>query len=304
MLRLLSVVRDIVIYFAIWLIRKVFRSCIVRSRYERPEAFLVQPQYSCLNNILNYFGIDDLGYIHTINLGFDDAKYATPEMDKTFEGLHLSTRLQLQLYHCVATGGNQHIDLQGKEVLEIGCGRGGGSSFIAKTFKPKQLTCVDLSSEGIAYCQKKWSEENLRFMIGDSQNLPFPDASFDIILNVESSHCYPKFLDFLMQVSRVLKDGGKFCYCDISTFKAVAELRMYLPQLGLSIVEEQTITPQVLSSLQKMSAARASALKRFPFFLHSALANVVGQPGSLTYNNLQSKEWIYIRFVCERVPRA
>lgn len=304
MLRLLTVIRDLVIYFAIFLIRKVFRSCIVRSRYKRPEAFLVKEQYGCLNNILSYFGIDDIGYIHTINLGFENAKYTSPDLDKLFEGHHPSTRLQLQLYHYVATGGNQHVDLEDKEVLEIGCGRGGGTSFIAKTLKPKQLTGVDLSSEGIAYCEKKWNEKNLRFLVGDSQNLPFPDASFDVVLNVESSHCYPKFVAFLMQVSRVLKDGGKFCYCDISNSKAVADLRMYLPRLGLSIVEEEIITPQVLASLEKMSVARDTALKRFPFFLRPALANVIGQPGSATYNNLQSNEWLYVRLVCERVARS
>ncbi|MGH8281569.1 MAG: class I SAM-dependent methyltransferase [Gammaproteobacteria bacterium] len=28
---------------------------------------------------------------------------------------------------------------------------------------------------------------------GDTENLPFADQSFDAVINIESSHCYPRF---------------------------------------------------------------------------------------------------------------
>ena len=41
------------------------------------------------------------------------------------------------------------VDLKGKEVVEVGCGRGGGASWIAKTYNPKRLTAFDFSKYAI-----------------------------------------------------------------------------------------------------------------------------------------------------------
>ena len=49
-------------------------------------------------------------------------------------------------------------------------------------------------------------------MQGDAQDLPFPDESFDAVINVEASHIYPNFERFLGEVARVLRPGGHFLY--------------------------------------------------------------------------------------------
>lgn len=296
LLQLLHVLKDLALYFFIWLAR-----LLIRPWYKRPETFMAKQQYNCLNSILTYWGVDDIGYITTINLGYDDINYEGREFAKLFGDMHLATRMQLQLYHRVVTG-NRRTSLKGKSILEIGCGRGGGSFFVAKELGPCTLTGVDLSPEGISYCTKTFGDTTgLSFKIGDAQNLPFQEASFDVVLNVESSHCYPDFLAFLKQVRRVLKVGGLFCYCDVSTPQALAELRHGLPKLGLKILEEEDLTPKVLASLQKMSTLRAQALKKFPLFLRPTLANVLGQPGSVTNTNIASGSWCYVRFLCERI---
>ena len=48
-------------------------------------------------------------------------------------------RLFIQLYNMNI----RDIDLKGKEIAEIGCGRGGGASWIAKTYNPKSLIAFD-----------------------------------------------------------------------------------------------------------------------------------------------------------------
>lgn len=45
--------------------------------------------------------------------------------------------------------------------------------------------------------------------------MPFSSQSFDIILNVESSHLYTNINEFLNEVYRVLKPNGYFCWSDL-----------------------------------------------------------------------------------------
>jgi ubiquinone/menaquinone biosynthesis C-methylase UbiE len=47
--------------------------------------------------------------------------------------------------------------------------------------------------------------------------MPFPDASFDAVINVESSHCYPSMGRFLSEVHRVLRPRGSLLFADLRT---------------------------------------------------------------------------------------
>ena len=62
-------------------------------------------------------------------------------------------------------------------------------------------------SHAISLCKNNYNLNNLNFIIGDSANLPFDDNSVDVVVNVESSHCYPSIPDFISEVCRVLKPG-------------------------------------------------------------------------------------------------
>ena len=58
-------------------------------------------------------------------------------------------RYFIGLYHHVAGA----IDLSNKTLLEIGCGRGGGASYIARYLNPANTTAIDLSPAAIAFCR-------------------------------------------------------------------------------------------------------------------------------------------------------
>ena len=49
---------------------------------------------------------------------------------------------------------------------------------------------------------------------GSALDLPFPDASFDVVLNVEASNDYGDRRRFFREVARVLKPDGIFLYAD------------------------------------------------------------------------------------------
>jgi SAM-dependent methyltransferase len=115
-------------------------------------------------------------------------------------------RACVQLYHHVAS----QVSLRGKDVLEVSCGHGGGAAYVARTFQPRRYVALDLNPAAIRFCQEHHRVDGLVFQQGDAESLPFESNTFDAVINVEASHCYPNFPRFLAGVARVLRPGGHF----------------------------------------------------------------------------------------------
>jgi ubiquinone/menaquinone biosynthesis C-methylase UbiE len=105
------------------------------------------------------------------------------------------------------------IDIKNKKILEIGCGRGGGISSIAKYLNTKDLYACDQNKMNIDYCKNN-QQDFISFKQSRAQSLDYEDKSFDIVLSVESSHCYDNSELFFNEVDRVLKNDGVFLYVD------------------------------------------------------------------------------------------
>lgn len=91
-------------------------------------------------------------------------------------------------YHATAT---QNGELTGKRILEVGCGQGSGASYLTRTFRPASYVGLDLNAAGIEFCRRQHQLPALEFISGHAENLPFPSESFDVVINIESSHFYP-----------------------------------------------------------------------------------------------------------------
>ncbi len=199
-------------------------------------------------------------------------------------------RACIQLYHHVAS----QVDLRGKDVLEVSCGHGGGASWIVRTMQPASYTGLDLNPAGIRFCEQRHQVAGLTFLQGDAQKLPFPDGSFDAVINVEASHCYPDFPRFLAEVARVLRRGGHFLYADFRFSDLFAEWDAAIAAAPMAIVQSRDIGAEVLRGMDR-NAARSMALvrERLPGFLHSLGADFAGLPGSRVYVALQTGELRY-----------
>ncbi|CAF0746649.1 unnamed protein product [Adineta steineri] len=174
----------------------------------------------------------------------------------------------VQLYSAAISDTN----LEGLDVIEIGCGRGGGSAWIARNFNVKSMVGIDYSENAIEFCQKcHGAIPNLRFEHGNAECLPYSNNTFDIVINVESSHCYPSMERFLSEVYRVLKPGGYFLWTD---FRQAAEKTVLLEQFktsGLEMIEKVDITENVDLGFDKGREARLSLVKEFPNELQTKL---------------------------------
>ena len=104
--------------------------------------------------------------------------------------------------------------ISGKDVLEVSCGHGGGASYLARTLHPASYTALDFNASGIEFCQERHKLPGLSSCTATPRTCPFPDESFDAVINVEASHIYPHFERFLGEVARVLRPGGHFLYAD------------------------------------------------------------------------------------------
>lgn len=132
-------------------------------------------------------------------------EYAVVEPPEQFVNRN-SVKLVLELI------GDSPID--GKRVLDVGCGRGGTVFTLKNFFKPASVTGLDLSSTAIEFDKKAHGDDRTFFHEGDAENLPFVNESFDVVTNIESSHSYPNIHRFYSEVYRVLTPGGYFLYTD------------------------------------------------------------------------------------------
>jgi len=202
----------------------------------------------------------------------------------------------IQLYHRVVGG----RDLKGKDVLEVGSGLGGGASFIARYLEPRSVTGVDFAASAVAFCRRQHCVARLVFHHGDAQHLPFAANSFDVVVNVESSHCYPAFERFLDEVVRVLRPEGELLFADLRPRDKVAELREEL-QRALLVVEEERITANVFRALELYSDRRTTLIDtKAPSVLRKALRNFAAVKGTPTFESFRRGELEYVRFVARK----
>jgi ubiquinone/menaquinone biosynthesis C-methylase UbiE len=185
-----------------------------------------------------------------INLGY--AGLETPHT-VTLSEENEDNRYATQLYDYLF----KFCDAKGKDVLEVGCGRGGGAGFLFKTYQPGSYLGIDFANANIAFCNRVHSENGLRFEVGRAESLAVPDCSKDIIINVESSHCYTSPGLFFKEVHRILKPGGMFLFADIrgngvaKSYQTVSMLEDQFKALeDMSLVDRTNITQNVMRALE------------------------------------------------------
>ncbi len=206
-------------------------------------------------------------------------------------------RYSIQLYHRVATA----VPVAGKKVLEVGSGRGGGASFVARYLQPQSMTGVDYSAKAVRFCNGRHQVNGLSFVQGDAESLPFGAGSFDVVINVESSHCYGSMPKFLAEVKRVLAPGGHFSFVDLRADEDEAKLHSQILASGMDLIEHEDITPQVLVALRLDSARKLAQMEKsisktlLPMFTQFA-----GIEGSETYENFRTRRFVYVRYLMKK----
>jgi len=223
--------------------------------------------------------------------------YCNEELDIILDKDDELERYPIQLYHHLCI----QVELKDKVIVEVGSGRGGGANFIARYYKPKLITGVDLSPNAVSLCNKSYNLDNLNFLVGDSAKLPFEDNSVDVIFNVESSHCYPSIPDFISEVCRVLKPGGHFLYCDLVIDSDLDDHLNKLKNNNLSDLNYIDITENIIKASELMTDDRNNIINKVnSSFLRKVLKSFASVKGSKIYKSFVDRHYRYISLVTQK----
>lgn len=119
--------------------------------------------------------------------------------------------------------------------------------------------------------------DGLDFQHGNAEDLHFPDASFDVVLNVEASLYYPNIKKFFQHVHRVLKPGGHFLYTDLRYEEKVPEWHAQIEEMGLKLIKEEDITENVLKAMELDRERRIHLVNTYiPFILRKQFYHFAG----------------------------
>jgi len=242
-----------------------------------------------------------------MNLGFVDvgpetAPFALAPQDEPF-------RLFIQMYRHVL----KQADLKNKDVLEIGCGAGGGAAFIARNYQPKSVTGIDLLPVNIAEAEARGSVPGLTFAVGDATSLQFPDNSFDVVVNIESSHSYSSIEKFFSEVKRVLKPGGVFLFADHRPVhdewgpdRTLAALEKQISEIGMASLNYEDITPNINAASDMLNQGKEFMLimSGIRGFEQTHFRELLHCRGSRNYEKLKSGEWQYRCYALQKTAEA
>ena len=126
----------------------------------------------------------------------------------------LSGRLAARLYRRVARDVTSLRLPDGARVLDVGTGPGTMPRRIAEAAPGLQVDAIDVSPEMIAWAQQT-ATPGVTYTVADVAALPWPDATFDVVVSSLSQHHWADADAGLREIRRVLRPGGQAWVYDV-----------------------------------------------------------------------------------------
>jgi arsenite methyltransferase len=108
---------------------------------------------------------------------------------------------------------------RGQRVLDIACGSGATARLLARELEC-EVVGVDLGARAIEQAADAACAAGLaarvRFVLGDAEALPFPDAGFDVALSECSLCTFPDKRRAIAEMARVVRPGGTIAIADVT----------------------------------------------------------------------------------------
>jgi SAM-dependent methyltransferase len=103
-------------------------------------------------------------------------------------------------------------DLAGKDAIELGCGTGYISAWLAR--RGARPVGIDNSEQQLATAQRLQQEHGLAFPLihGNAETVPYPDASFDLAISEYGASIWADPNRWIPEASRLLRPGGRLIY--------------------------------------------------------------------------------------------
>ena len=188
----------------------------------------------------------------------------------------------------------------GDAVLDAGSGIGGTARFLADQFRCR-VTAIDLTEE---YCETaRWLnrlvglDNRISVQQGDVTDLPFDDASFDVVVSQHVQMNVTDKIRLYAQARRVLVTGGRLAIWDVtegapgpldyplpwadhpelSHLVSADQLRAAIETTGFGVVHWNDLAEEAGPFMEAFSASAAG-----PLGLHAFIDNFAVKVGNLT----------------------
>ena len=161
-------------------------------------------------------------------------------MDDPARYERLSGRVASRLYRRVARDVSALRLPDGGRVLDVGTGPGTMPRRIAESAPGLQVDAIDVAPEMIAWAQRT-TTPGVTYTVADVAALPWPDATFDVVVSTLSQHHWPDVDAGLREVRRVLRPGGQAWVYDVRWALPQEESVAASLGTGTSVVRERRL---------------------------------------------------------------
>mgnify|MGYP006266502795 CR=1 FL=1 len=156
------------------------------------------------------------------------------------------------------------------QVVDVGSGTGFTTEGIVTRVPANQVTCMDQSPHQMKQAKKKAELSDCTFLLGDAENLPFPDNRFDCYVSAGSIEYWPHPDRGIREAIRVIKPGGQALMIGPlqprhplgrrlantwMLFPTEAEYRKWYQEAGFSNIQVEYIRPHWFSGSSEYGLA-------------------------------------------------
>lgn len=178
------------------------------------------------------------------------------------------------------------IDLEGRTVLDLGCGSGGIALSLAEDYGAARVVGVDVEAPVLEKARQRAGERGLddrvEFLRVEPGPLPFPDGSFDVFFSKDSMIHIPDKEALFADAFRLLVPGGWLAASDwliAHDDEPSPAMRRYLDLEGLSF--NMASPARYRKALEGAGFTDVELRNRNPWYAETARAELAAMEGSL-----------------------
>ena len=113
------------------------------------------------------------------------------------------------------------LDLAGRKVIEVGCGTGRNTTWLAE--RAAEIIGLDFSAEMLARARVRVKDPRVRFIQHDARTTwPLPDASADVVIAMLILEHVKQLDTVFAEAARVLAMGGQFFLSELHPMRQLA----------------------------------------------------------------------------------
>jgi SAM-dependent methyltransferase len=171
-------------------------------------------QMTSTSEIIEHYSRADLGetILDALKAAGKDIDHLTPDDLAPIDEFHTRGRTAtIDLAKLLSLNASDRV-------LDLGCGIGGPSRYLAKTFGCR-VVGLDLTPEfcsvAAMLAERTGLAGSVEYREGDAQDVPFANQSFDVVWSQNVAMNIADRDRFYAEICRILKPGGRYAFADV-----------------------------------------------------------------------------------------